>query len=290
MGGLARRVSYERALDKQLNGQVPILEVDAGHIFADDRTGSDLTKDALVKNEWMLRAADKFRLAAANVTYRDLPYLATLTRKADYKANAKKYPMLERFVAANVAPADDAMTPFKPYVIEEVKGQRLGAKPVRVGIVGLTELQPGSKAAIGGYMILDPVETARKIIPELRKKCDLLVVLAYTDRDVAKRIGMETTGVDMILAARQYPLYNTVEEAGDAVVAYVANQTKWLGEMRLYRAADAKEGQVITSYTHRDVPLDGSLPDDPEAVKVVSGARDAVAKASGVAEKPPGTH
>ena len=51
MGGLARRVSYEKALDKQLNRQVPILELDAGHMFADDRNGSDRLSMALQSDE-----------------------------------------------------------------------------------------------------------------------------------------------------------------------------------------------------------------------------------------------
>ena len=36
MGGLARRVGYENALSKQVNGEVPVLQLDAGHMFSDD--------------------------------------------------------------------------------------------------------------------------------------------------------------------------------------------------------------------------------------------------------------
>ena len=109
------------------------------------------------------------------------------------------------------------------------------------------------------------------------KKCDLVIVLAYMDRDLCKKVGLDTTGVDLILAAHQFPLYNTVEEAGDAVVAYVANQTKWIGEMRLYKSSDSKE-MAITNYLHRDVPLDSMVPDDPDAIKVVQQARSAFMK------------
>jgi len=35
MGGLARRVGYEKALHKQVNGEVPVLQLDAGHMFSD---------------------------------------------------------------------------------------------------------------------------------------------------------------------------------------------------------------------------------------------------------------
>jgi 2',3'-cyclic-nucleotide 2'-phosphodiesterase (5'-nucleotidase family) len=166
---------------------------------------------------------------------------------------------------------------FKPYVIQEVRGKRLGAKPLRVGILGVVEKPATAGSPTGGYTVTDPVEAAKKLVPELRKKVDLVVVLAYVDRDTAKRIGLEAPGIDLVLAAHQFPLYNAVDEAGDAVVAMVSSQTKWLGEIRLYASKDPK-GPAISNYLHRDVPLDQVIPDDPTALKVVQSARAAFQK------------
>ena len=281
MGGLARRVGYEKALTKQVNGEVPVLQLDAGHMFTDELKYQGMMDDARVKNAWMLRAYDAFRVAAANVSPRDLPYLGEMMAASAHDANLKQYPMLGRMVSANAVPASPAVAAFKPYVVEEVHGKRLGARPLKVAVLGLTEVpRPGS--ATGGYTVTDPVEAAARYVPELRKKVDLVVVLAYTDRDLAKRIGMEVPGIDLIITAHGFPLYNTVDEAGDAVVAMVSSQTKWLGEIRLYRAPDSKT-MAITNYVHRDVPLDSMIPDDPGAAKVVVDARAAFSKA------PPGT-
>ena len=285
MGGLARRVGYEKALQKQVNGEVPVLQLDAGHMFSDELRYQGMMDDAREKNAWMLRAFDTFHIAAANVSPRDLPYLGEMMASGAHAANVKKYPMLNRMVSANVVPASPAVAAFRPYVIEEVKGKRIGAKPLRVAIVGLSEV-PRANSATGGYSVTDPVEAAKKLVPELRKKADLIVVLAYTDRDLAKRIGMEAPGIDLILAAHGFPLYNTVDEAGDAVVAMVSSQTKWLGEIRLYRAPESKT-MAITNYIHRDVALDAAIPDDPAAAKVVSDARAAFSKAPPPA---PGAH
>jgi 2',3'-cyclic-nucleotide 2'-phosphodiesterase (5'-nucleotidase family) len=272
MGGLARRVGYENALSKQVNGEVPVLQLDAGHMFSDDFNVKGMAEDVRAKDEWVLRAYDQFHIAAANVSPRDLPYLGEMMGKDAYKANLKKYPMLGRILSANAVPASKDVMPFKPYTVEEVRGKRLGSKPLRVGIIGVTEKPLVAGAPTGGYSISDPVEAAKKLVPELRKKCDLVVVLAYVDRDTAKRIGVEAPGIDLVLAAHQFPLYNAVDEAGDAVVAYVASQTKWLGEVRLYRSGDAKNA-AITNYVHRDVPLDTVIPDDPAAAKTVADAR-----------------
>lgn len=279
MGGLARRVGYEKALSKHVGGEVPVLHLDAGHMFTDQLQSTGIMDDPRVKNEWMLRAYDAFGVAAANVSSRDLPYLSEVMAVDVHKANVKKFPMLSRLVSANVAPANGTVAPFEPYRIAEVSGGRVGAKPIRVGILGVTAKPKGAPAAGSPYTIADPVEAARKYVPELRAKCDLLVILAYTDRETANRIGNETKEVDLVLAAHQFPIQNGVDEAGDAVVAYIANETRWIGEIRLYREEGAKEGP-IASYFHRNVPLDRQIPDDPAAAKMVTEAREKFSRAA----------
>lgn len=279
MGGLARRVSYEKALLNQSGGSISVLQLDAGNFLSDDLSLPAMAAEARIKNEWMLKSLDQFKFGAANVSHRDLPYLAELMKKSSHTASLKRFPFLNRVISANVVPATPDVIAFKPYLIEEVKGQRLGAKPLKVAIVGIADPAGPAGKVFAGYKILDPTETLKKLLPDLRKKVDLIVVLAYLDRTMAKNIGLQTTGIDLILAAHQLPLVNGIDEAGDAVVGYVANQTKWLGEFRLYRAADAKDA-AITSYIHRDVPLDNGLPDDPVAAKFVADARAEWAKHS----------
>jgi 2',3'-cyclic-nucleotide 2'-phosphodiesterase (5'-nucleotidase family) len=273
MGGLARRVGYEKALSKLANGKAAILNVDAGHIFTDALHASGMMDDPRAKNAWMLRAFETHRVAAINVSPRDLPYLAELTAKADLKKNVAEYPALARFVSANVSPANDKLAPFAPYRIEEIKSDRIGKQPLRVGFLGLSELPRRPLPDGVAYRIDDPVETARKIVPELRKKVDLLVVLAYVDRETAKRIGRETEGIDLVIAAHQFPLYNGVDEAGDAVVAYAMNETKYLGEVRFYK--EAGTSGPITKYAQRTIPLDEIVPSDASALEVVEKAKKA---------------
>ena len=279
MGGLARRVSYEKALQSQAGGSISVLHVDAGNFLSDDLSLPAMAAEARLKNEWMLKSFDQFKFGAANASHRDLPYLSELMRKASHEGSVKRFPFLNRVISANVVPASADVVAFKPYVIEELRSQRLGAKPLKVAIVGVTESPGAPGAVIAGYRIDDPIEALKKVLPSLRPKVDLIVVLAYATRENSKKLGLETTGIDLIFAAHQLPLFNAVDEAGDAVVGYVANQTKWLGEFRLYRSADSKDAGIST-YIHRDVPLDNALPDDPVAAKVVADVRAALSKQS----------
>jgi hypothetical protein len=277
MGGLARRVGYSNELSKLTSGQVPILQVDAGHFFSDVVGEKGMATDTRIKNSWMLRAFAALGLTAANVGFRDIPYLSMVMESAGFEERLKQYPALGALVSANVEPADASKRGFKPYVVREVTGGRLGSKPIRVGFLGLTEVPATAKNVKGrwildGFAIAEPVAVAAKLVPELRARCDLLVVLAYVDRNTAQRLGTTVPGIDAIVAARQYNLYNGVDEAGDAVVVYASNQTKHLGELRLYR--DEKEpAGAISNYIHRDVPLDAAIPDDPATLKLVYDAR-----------------
>ncbi len=281
MGGHIWRAGYVEMFAKSTSGQVPLLQVDAGHALASTAGPNGLTDEARVKNDYVLRSFDGLRMAAANVSYRDVAYLAERMRAADFTKTVKEFPALETFVSANLTPSDATIKPFKPYVIREVKGARLGAKPLRIGFLGLTEAPPSADGIpttqIGAYRIVDPGEAARRYVPELRKSCDLVVVLGYVDRDTAQRIGLEAPGIDLILSARQHPFYTAVDEAGDAVIAYVANQTKWLGEIRLFGSGTGK-GAAISTYEFRNVGLDDAIPDEPVAKKLVEESRIAIAK------------
>lgn len=259
-------------------------------MFSDQVTPQGFSAEVRARNEWVLRGFGLLDPIGLNVSHRDLGFLATLTRRDAYDASVKELPVLSRFVSANVVPLDDSVRPFAPYLITEVRGKRLGDKPLRIGVLGLTELPSGfanarQKVDVGGYTITDPTAAAARLVPELRAKCDILVVLAYMEREPSKRLGASVPGIDMILSARSHPYIGRVDEAGDAVVAYAMYETKYLGEMRLYRSEGAKAGQ-IASYIHRDVYLDSGVPDEPNALATMGRARAAIMAAAQASSAP----
>jgi hypothetical protein len=243
-----------------------------------------------IKNEWVLRGYEAIGVVAANVSFRDLPFAATLMKKEGFEARAKEFPLVERLLAANITPADGTVRPFTPYVVREVSGKRIGPKPLRVGFLGLTGVPtrtPGGRdrGNVGGFTVGDPYAMAQRYVPELRAKCDVLVVLAYMEKAEARKLGEAAPGIDIIVAAGQYGPLTPSDEAGDAVVVYATNQTKYLGEMRLYRKEGVKDGP-IANYLHRDVMLDEAIPDDPAALKITTSAREAFTKVQRAAIAP----
>jgi len=276
MGGLARRVSYIKAFQHRSNMEVPTLFVDAGNLFTDDRfAGDHLPAEVMTKNQWVVKGYSDFHQDVANISFNDLPYIAELFKKDGYEKRLQEYPFIDRLISANLEPADDTRRAPQPYLIREVTLSRTApGKKLRIAFVGLTEGKPTSpnqhESLYAGFRINDVFETAKRVIPEAKKKADMVVVLAYMSQDMAQRLASENPDIDTLIVARQMSLMNDPEHFGRATITYAFNQTKYLGELRYYLRSDS----TIENQINRYVALDADLPDDPQASEIVTAAHN----------------
>jgi Cytochrome c554 and c-prime len=274
MGGLARRVSYIKAFKHRSNLEVPALFVDAGNLFTDDRfTASQLPPEVMTRNKWVVKGYGDFRQDAANISYLDLPYLAELLKKDGYAKRVEDYPFIEKLVSANIHPLDEQYREPTPYIIREVSLKR-GApgKTFRVGIVGFSEAKPSGpnqkETVYAGFRIDDPFEAAKKVLPELKQKTDFIIALAYMDMGATQRLATENSEIDSIIGARQTSNMDEPQHFNRATITYAYNQTKYLGELRVYLKGDgAPENQI-----NRYIALDSVIPDDTPAQDLVTQA------------------
>ncbi|HST20511.1 MAG TPA: multiheme c-type cytochrome, partial [Blastocatellia bacterium] len=274
MGGLAWGVSYVKAFRQRSNYEAPALMVDAGNMFTDNRfVGNQLPAEAMIKNQWVLKAYGEFRYDVANISFNDLPYMAELLKKEGYDKRVEDYPFINRLVSANVQPTDDSRKAPLPYIVREVTLNRaVPGKKLRIAFVGLTEGKPimanQREPFYAGFRIDDVFETAKRIIPEAKQKADLVVVLAYMPQDMTERLASENPDIDTIIGARQVSQTNEPQHFGRATVTYVFNQTKYLGELRYYMRGDG----TIENQVNRYVGLDADIPEDPQAAEIVAAA------------------
>jgi hypothetical protein len=270
-GGLARRAKYVQAFREKYQVNIPALHVDVGHLFADDfdlQKPDELREDALVMNEWMLKGFSKYRLDVANLSHRDVLYAGKVFDKQKYESQVQTYPAVGDFISANIIAATDLdkVTAPPPYTIKEVSGKRLPKSTYKVGFIGLTQPGPGEKT---GFVLQDPIERLPKILPELRSKVDLVVVLAYVSPDEAKRLAQQNPGIDVLIGAYATPLPPPAQREGNTLIVYTVGQTKSLGELRLYLGNDGK----VADYLNRYVVLDTAIPDLPEAAQMIATSK-----------------
>src|SRR5437016_11190024 len=83
MGGLARRVSYEKLFKERVGG-IPALVVDSGNSFASETNAHGaLRPDVQVKDDWILNSYEDFKVDVINVAAPDLRYVGPLLTKRE---------------------------------------------------------------------------------------------------------------------------------------------------------------------------------------------------------------
>jgi hypothetical protein len=112
-----------------------------------------------------------------------LRFLADLSQKA-------KFP----FVSANLLDKKTGKASFKPYVVQEIAG-------LKVGIFGLLDdvFSPALQEKEPGFTILEPIATSRALTKSLREYCDILVVLSQLGESKDKKLARENPQIDLIL-------------------------------------------------------------------------------------------
>lgn len=259
---------------------MPTLYVDAGNLFSDEGyDGSKLPAWVQVKNKWVVKSYGHFHHDAANIAPYDLPYLAELLKKEGYWERVSELPFIKKLISANVRPARPDLQAPAPYLIREaeLKRGRPGAK-IKIGIVGFTEpkrLGPNEyQKEYAGFQVEDPFIKAKQLLPELKKKVDLVIALAYMQQPSAQRLASENPEIDILISANQTGSSPQVEHFGRASIVYAYSQTKYLGELRVYVRSDGS----IENAINRHVALDDYIPDDPAASEMVEAARNEALK------------
>jgi 2',3'-cyclic-nucleotide 2'-phosphodiesterase (5'-nucleotidase family) len=264
-GGIARRVGYVEAF-KQHFKDTPVLQVEVGNFWYDS---SIEIPHVLLQNDYVSRAYSRWMIDVINLGRLDLSYANRLFDLNGIAERTTNLPMMQNVISANAKLADSAVAP-PPYIIKEVSGKRIkNGKKLRVGFLGLVEPQNvGSGMTDAG--VKNIYEMARKFVPELRKKCDVLIILSYSEYAAAMRLAKENPEADLVIAGNAEALYKP-RLVGKTVVLYAAPGNTQEGDLRFYIASDGK-----ISFKFRSSDLDALTPSDEAALKFAEEARNEV--------------
>jgi hypothetical protein len=240
--------------------------LDAGFVVLDARTPEDL--------------------AAATMSTEDLPDINAIPAAAR--------PML---TLANVVKPDGKPI-AAPILYREVKTK--DGRKVRVALIGLvgkspferpltagTTATPGTAVAAPGnanlptgggdgsaepkpYEVKDPAETLRAVLPEARKKADIVVVLFSAMRDQARRLVTDVPGVDLMIAGLEGAVDMKPEMVGTTALVQNGDRGRYASAIGITLDKDKHP----VAYDMRSTPLDSTIPDDPNAAKLVQQFRE----------------
>jgi len=127
---------------------------------------------------------------------------------------------------------------LKPWVVKAYEMR--GGRSLRVGFIGLSSYNsvfasPGEGGAT--LVMREPVEQARRLLPQVAAESDFVVLLAnLSPREVKQVVDAAPGTVDLVLASYSDRLSPVpLEDIGGVPTLYAGDQGRRLGEVRLFQ-------------------------------------------------------
>jgi 2',3'-cyclic-nucleotide 2'-phosphodiesterase (5'-nucleotidase family) len=236
-----------------------VLLVDAGDYAHPTLTHED-------KENWfILKAMDQMRYDAMTLgeleLYRGTSYVQSIldtTRIPITLANA-------RFTATR-APIG------KEFVLAKVGEITYGI----VGLIGQDFGEGKEKLVELGFTVDDPFEVAARVVPEVRKQADLVVVLAHLGSADAFQLPKSVKGIDVVVFGH-YPGTVAPTQVEGAVTVRPGQRGQYMGETKIVLSPENK----VVSYSGEAVALDvKKIGEEPRIATELAALRKVIGKPS----------
>ncbi len=214
MGGMKRRHEFIKTLNNNPN---LILPVSLGDL------PKEVNRQNEIKAEVMLRAMGMMNYAAHNIGEKDAA-MGALTLA--YLAEISNVP----FISSNVVFPSESGLKIAPYLIKKIKTKKPKIK-LKVGILGVLSPELLENDPYGEVVVHDPVESLKPLVKKLRKKTDILILLAHTEYEYAVKIASHFPELDIVIAGHDMDdTEHTVKEINrETLIASAGRHGKHVG-------------------------------------------------------------
>lgn len=165
-------------------------------------------------------------------------------------------------VCANLIEAETGGLPV--WMKSHVLVRRAG---LRVALLGLTAPYTDFYELLG-WKVLDPMETLARMVPELRKQADLVVLISHLGLKHDENIASTIEGIDLILGAHTHHLLEVPLRIGGTVICAAGKFGRYAGLVTIHREPESGslriEGRAETTEAY---------PVDPGAALLVEEHR-----------------
>ena len=214
IGGFARlATAVARARTTHPAGSV--LLVDAGDTFGDGLL-ANLTRGAAT-----IRLMDALGYTFMALGNHDYEYGAERTRELQAMA---RFPMRAGNAVVSASGA--------PFLGDPTRVVNAGG--VRVGLLALTyhnTAQTGNRDNTRGLAFGSGIETARRLVPELRTRADVVIVISHQGTAVDSVLGAQVPGIDIIVGGHSHDRITPPRRLGGAWMVQALSDASALGEL-----------------------------------------------------------
>lgn len=149
-------------------------------------------------------------------------------------------------------------------------------------VFGLTGLDSDECAPMSGMELHDPVETAKRVVKEATEQCQtaygadpVVICLSHSGTESGKgedyELARKVDGIDVIISGHTHTTLEQPIEVNDTYIVSAGENSKNLGVLTLTRTQDGVELK-----DSRLVPVDESVPEDPEMAAWIEAAKEQV--------------
>ncbi len=162
------------------------------------------------------------------------------------RAGEAKFP----FLAANIVEEATGKPPtwVKPYIVKQIAG-------IRFGIIGLANSGTPviSKASNSkGLVFAREQDALKQILPEVKGKSDLVIVLAHEGIDQDQVLAANVPGIDVIVSAHTHVEQRQPKLVGSTIIVHAGYKAQYVGRLELKIDPTTKK---IIDYTKNNEPV-----------------------------------
>jgi Cytochrome c554 and c-prime len=219
--------------------------------------------DRGIKNRWLWQGMQRVGIEVLNVAEDDI---------AELQALGVKLQGSDRFISANLISTKTGEPLLKPYVVKQIALEGSSQK-YRVGFLGLSARESFLKTDAAGYTWTDPQAGAKKWLPELRKACDFLIVLACLPAREAVQLAVDNSNIDIIVTGFKHQMSGPPARINQSTILYAEDEGKILGELRF----SVTRGQKVDVQPFNHT-LTRNIKDEPGMAALISQAKAAISQ------------
>ena len=205
-----------------------ILLLDTGNLlFRKPPQTETKRRDAFLRVDLLIQSYNEMGYDVVNVGEKDLmmgfKFLFEVSQKAKFS-----------LISANLVDKKTGKGIFKPYVIKEIVG-------LRIGILGLLDDQfnPTLQEKDPGLNIIEPVSALKATMKGLREYCDFIVVLSQLGESKDKKLARENRDIDLILGGGGESKRAVMERVSEVPIYRLEPRGGYLGRVD-YSLSDTK--------------------------------------------------
>ena len=166
------------------------------------------------------------------------------------------------YIASNLLYGGSRLPWTREYIIKEVGG-------IKVAILGVFDpddlTQLPDQEQVKGLEVIPPETALNRLLPEVRGKADLVILLSRFDAEKTRALVKAVKGIDVAISSGSDDTSILQRQPENTVLLQTGSLGKTMGLVKI----TLDEKRALSVSERRYVPLDSSVPDNEEIVRLV---------------------